>query len=670
LGFFSPTPIQERALHAALREGKDVIGVAETGSGKTLAYGLPILQKLMNQRKKEARQGVESDRRLKALILAPTRELAVQVSDQLKLVAKHCSISVVPVIGGLAPQKQIRLLSKRPEIVVATPGRLWELINEGDNFLSDCTGLEFLVIDEADRMVETGHFSELKSIMTLVRHPANRELLALPSAAKVKNVLPPTKMEQENGEEGNDFPRKKVDGTEEDEDQENHEEEEEADEDEIKEEDEEDLEDEAEDEEQTTEVNEEDEDEHSIVDEAQVQLESEEDEEAEEEEDEEMNRESEAESEQSADSTKKADGAISRQTFIFSATLTITAQGRSKLGSKSKNDQSYKTGINALAQVSKLVGFQRPRKVIDLTTKKVMVSTLDEAVIHCLTEEKEYYLYYFAQKHPGRTLVFCNSISCIRRLVPILAMLNVPVWGLHASMQQRQRLKNLERFRNSKESLLIATDVAARGLDIPLVDHVIHYQLPRTAELYVHRSGRTARAAASGLSVMLVGPEDTKTYRQICSILRQGREVESFDVDRGLLPGVAKRVNLARKLDALTHEVRKKKTKKEWFKHAAEEMDIDIDDEILSEEDEDVKFHSVQKQKEIAGLKQQLAALLKRAILPKGGFTTFFTRSLFYDPNKLSQEVKKAALSTGPSSSGASKSRKGKSKAHRRKGRK
>lgn len=107
--------------------------------------------------------------------------------------------------------------------------------------------------------------------------------------------------------------------------------------------------------------------------------------------------------------------------------------------------------------------------------------------------------------------------------------------------------------------------------------------------------------------MMLVGPEDTKTYRQICSILRQGaldkgheepcvvggggdepdffpslpgREVESFDVDRGLLPGVAKRVNLARKLDALTHEVRKKKTKKEWFKHAAEEMDIDIDDEM------------------------------------------------------------------------------------------
>jgi ATP-dependent RNA helicase DDX24/MAK5 len=99
------------------------------GSGKTLAYGLPILHKLTKKREQEERDGVEKDRRLKALLLAPTRELAVQVSDQLKLIAKHTPITVVPVIGGLAPQKQVRLLSKKPEIVVATPGRLWELIN-------------------------------------------------------------------------------------------------------------------------------------------------------------------------------------------------------------------------------------------------------------------------------------------------------------------------------------------------------------------------------------------------------------------------------------------------------------------------------------------------------------------------------------------------------------
>jgi ATP-dependent RNA helicase DDX24/MAK5 len=99
------------------------------GSGKTLAYGLPVLHKLTKKREQEEKDGVEQDRRLKALILAPTRELAVQVSDQLKLIAKHTPVKIVPVIGGLAPQKQVRLLARRPEIVIATPGRLWELIN-------------------------------------------------------------------------------------------------------------------------------------------------------------------------------------------------------------------------------------------------------------------------------------------------------------------------------------------------------------------------------------------------------------------------------------------------------------------------------------------------------------------------------------------------------------
>lgn len=128
------------------------------------------------------------------------------------------------------------------------------------------------------------------------------------------------------------------------------------------------------------------------------------------------------------------------------------------------------------AKVSSLVQFERPKKVIDLTTKTVMVSTLEEAVIQCLTEEKvpppitrllprpdpfmfamlliihflqDYYLYYFTQQHKGRTLVFCNSISCIRRLIPILNLLKVPAYGLHASMQQRQRLKNLDRWVSS-----------------------------------------------------------------------------------------------------------------------------------------------------------------------------------------------------------------------------
>jgi len=116
-------------------------------------------------------------------------------------------------------------------------------------------------------------------------------------------------------------------------------------------------------------------------------------------------------------------------------------------------------------------------------------------------------------------MVFVNSIAMIRRLVPIFTLLGVPVWPMHAQMQQRQRLKNLERFRDAKTAVLVATDVLSRGVDIPAVDHVIHFQIPRTTEIYVHRSGRTARAHTEGLSVMLVSPKEASSYQRIAHVL-------------------------------------------------------------------------------------------------------------------------------------------------------
>lgn len=109
--------------------------------------------------------------------------------------------------------------------------------------------------------------------------------------------------------------------------------------------------------------------------------------------------------------------------------------------------------------------------------------TLTEARILCALVEKDVYLYYFIQQHPGRTLIFCNSISCVRRLAQLLTLLQCRPLPLHANMMQRQRLKNLDRFRDNPRGLLLATDVAARGLDIPGVQHVIHYQVPRTSEV-------------------------------------------------------------------------------------------------------------------------------------------------------------------------------------------
>jgi len=130
-------------------------------------------------------------------------------------------------------------------------------------------------------------------------------------------------------------------------------------------------------------------------------------------------------------------------------------------------------------------------------------------------------MYYFITRYPGRTLVFVNSIDAIRRLIPIMRLLNIEVFGLHAQMQ-RQRLKNLDRFKQNPNAVMVASDVAARGLDIPLVEHVIHYQLPRSGDIYIHRSGHTARARNEGISLMLCSPEESSFYQKICQDLKKG----------------------------------------------------------------------------------------------------------------------------------------------------
>ncbi|KAK8938459.1 DEAD-box ATP-dependent RNA helicase 13 [Platanthera zijinensis] len=143
LGFKEPTPIQKACIPIASHQGKDVIGAAQTGSGKTLAFGLPILQRLLEEREK-SRRSLQNDIEvtvgseksfLRALILVPTRELALQVSDHLKKAAKDINICVVSIVGGMYSKKQERLLRRKPEIVVATPGRLWELMSGGNEHL-------------------------------------------------------------------------------------------------------------------------------------------------------------------------------------------------------------------------------------------------------------------------------------------------------------------------------------------------------------------------------------------------------------------------------------------------------------------------------------------------------------------------------------------------------
>lgn len=153
--------------------------------------------------------------------------------------------------------------------------------------------------------------------------------------------------------------------------------------------------------------------------------------------------------------------------------------------------------------------------------------------------------------------MFVNSISCIRRLLAVFALLDLPVFGLHAKMQQRQRLKNLDRFKARQNCVLIASDVAARGLDITGVQHVFHYQLPREPDIYVHRSGRTARAHQVGLAIALVAPEDTSNYRRMIHTLNHGVDLPTFPVDHKAVAALQDRLTVALQIDKTESSKRK-----------------------------------------------------------------------------------------------------------------
>ncbi|XP_043643042.1 ATP-dependent RNA helicase DDX24 [Drosophila teissieri] len=534
-GFKAPTQIQALTLPAAIHGKKDILGAAETGSGKTLAFGIPMLAGIMELKQRNIRSGIrkapkvkgqqpepaadeheltpppeeldhvsgaseeESDTEEQAqriqtplygLVLTPTRELAVQVKNHLVAAAKYTGIRVAAIFGGLAVAKQERVLRQCPDIVVATPGRLWELYAQGNRHLGKIDDVSFLVIDETDRMVEKGHFEELRSLL------------------KVLN----------------------------------------------------------------------------------------------------------------SDEQKKHQ----RQNFVYSATLTLVHDlpdhmqkrnvGKRPKFVKQTVDQKIESLIEEL-------GISQP-KIVDITSSQQTAQTLTESRLLCPIDHKDYHLYYFIQRHPGRTIVFCNSIDCVKRLATLFGLLDCNPLPLHANMIQKQRLKNLERFRDSPLGLLIATDVAARGLDIPNVEHVIHYQVPRTSENYVHRSGRTARANKHGITVMFMEPGEVKSYVKLYKTLERTEDLPLFPISERFLGAVRERVNLARDLDKEELKLKRVQSERGWMKKHAEEMDMIIDgynDESGSEPDEDPFVIERRRNRlRVETVRAQLNALLAQPIFPRG----------------------------------------------------
>jgi ATP-dependent RNA helicase DDX24/MAK5 len=355
-------------------------------------------------------------------------------------------------------------------------------------------------------------------------------------------------------------------------------------------------------------------------------------------------------------------------TLVFSATLAVSQARPWEKRTTGKETQT------SLDKVLEKLDFRRKVEVIDLTKQSVTVDTLVERKLLCLDEEKDVQLFRFLLAHrPGRVVIFANAISMVRRLTSLLRRLRICATRLHAGMQQRQRLKAIDHFRSHDTCILVASDVAARGLDIPDVAYIVHYNVPQTADLYVHRSGRTARAGQSGFSLALVGPKEARQFGDICT--RLGKDILPLPATHRaegakappelaqLRPIVATAKALERELKLAASDAAKRR----WLRETAEQLDVDIvhsdaegeaADDVGEEGEEQQPDSDVEEakrrsmaewQQHVAELKEKLATLLcrldsdgaatsarrgfgKRAIAAGTGLTT----------DKLSQAIEEA----------------------------
>ncbi|GLI61466.1 hypothetical protein VaNZ11_003859, partial [Volvox africanus] len=642
-GFSAPTPIQRECLHPAIRARADIIGAAQTGSGKTLAFGLPIMHLLASERtaagavaleataeeqaddmeegateegedwfpdregagahaagakqgkqkqpmaarnRKKQKQSWPKPQKgpLRALILTPTRELALQVCTHLQAIGRPCGVRAAAIVGGISDPKQARLLAARPAVLVATPGRLWDLMCRPPStdrngplaaaHLADLSRLSFLVLDEADRMVAQGHYKELSSILERLPHPANRrentEDAEFAEMRKAKEKERRMKEKQQQGQKsererrGGD-PAERLDAVEEEggggEDPEQLQEEEEGGEDETE-----------------------------------------------------------------ADGKQRGKKHL-MQTFVFSATLTLPLFLKSRIRRGGGGAGGSAATLESLMDRVPFRTSPQPR-VVDLTPQRRLAERVTEAAVSCLEKERDEVLYYLLAAHPGRTLVFANAVSAIRRVAALLKVLGLPAIALHAQQQQRQRLKALDRFRTDSQSVLVATDVAARGLDIPGVATVIHYQLPASADTYIHRCGRTARGLdGDGIAIALVGPREAARFIGLTRVL--GRDPPpSFPIDQSLMPQVRARVRLAIRLDEIERKERKLRAEDTWRRTNAKALGLDVDEDegaggldIDADDDESGRRlrngRQARPSAQAMALRQQLAALLAEPLAPK-----------------------------------------------------
>ena len=350
-GYITPTPIQRQAIPAVLK-GRDVLGVAQTGTGKTAAFVLPILQRLTRGRLGQVR----------ALIVAPTRELAEQIHQASVVLGRRTRVRSVTVYGGVSRTRQVQALRRGAEIVVACPGRLLDLASDGS---IDLSHVEVLVLDESDRMCDMGFLPDIRRILKLV--PARR------------------------------------------------------------------------------------------------------------------------------------------QTLFFSATM----PGEIRKLADSILTRPVTVQVDAIAPAKTVSHALYP--VSQKLKKKLLLATLEQTAT-------------------GRVLIFTRTKYRARNLARDLEKRRYRAAALQGNMSQNKRQQAIDGFRNGRYDILVATDIAARGIDVSEISHVINFDMPDTVDAYTHRIGRTGRAHKRGEALTFMAQGDEPLVRRIEKVL--GKRIE-----RRRLPG-------------------------------------------------------------------------------------------------------------------------------------
>lgn len=347
-GYTHPTPIQRQAIPILLK-GKDLLGSAQTGTGKTAAFTIPILQQIYDK----VGSG-KGKRKLKALIVTPTRELAIQIEDNVKEYSKYTGIQSTVIFGGVKQASQVQAMRKGIDVLTATPGRLLDLVKQG---FIDLGTIEYLVLDEADQMLDMGFIHDIKKILKLV-------------------------------------PNK-------------------------------------------------------------------------------------------------------RQSLFFSATMP-----------------------KEIIDLSKLIlgDFEK----VSIAPEKPTAERVDQAVYFVSKKNKAKLLKHLIDtEKPETLLVFSRTKHGANKIVKVLDKAGIQAAAIHGNKSQGARQKALNAFKEGKLHVLVATDIAARGIDVSELELVIQYDLPNIPETYVHRIGRTGRAKASGVALSFCATDERAYLKDIEKLIKQ-----------------------------------------------------------------------------------------------------------------------------------------------------